>query len=168
MLQKVLGSVVLVASLVLGNAALAQGHDHDEFPEGTLLALEGKDAISKQECALFVMDVGFTGPEQTVDQWYATVLTSYSHGGDAAAAMTVQVHPTKPGTLFGTGANGQDQIVIFLDPQSVSQVASGSHLSSDLTSQDIDLRQAKSFNLKWLHGDHFHTNRCMNLQAHQD
>lgn len=147
MVKQILGVILLTCSLV-GNAAFA--HDHDEFPEGTLLALEGNDAISNQECLLFVTDVGFNGPEQTPDQWYATVQTSYNHGGATAAPFTVKAHPTRPGVLFGTGANGQDQLAIFLDPQ------------------DLDLRNAKSFNLKWLHVDHFHTNRCVNMQVHED
>lgn len=147
MVKQILGALLLACSCV-GNGAFAD--DHDNFPEGTLLALEGSDAISKEECLLFVTDVGFTGPEKTADQWYATVQTSYNHGGATAAPFTVKIHPTKPGVVLGAGANGQDEIAIFLDPQ------------------DLDLRNAKSFNLKWFHVNHFHTNRCDNMQVHED
>ncbi|MEK2688592.1 hypothetical protein [Bdellovibrio sp. GT3] len=149
MFKIALGSAVLVFSL-LANTAIAHGDDHDHggFPEGTLLALEGVDAISKSECMLFVTDVGYTGPEQTPDQWYAVISTSYSHGHAAPTPITVKIHPEKAGVLYGTAANGQDQIAVFLNPQ------------------EIDLRNINSFNLKWLHGDHFHTNRCVNMQVH--
>lgn len=111
----------------------------------TLVELQGQDAANKSECSLFVTEVGFTGPEQTPDQWYARVHTSYDHNGDSPSQILVRMHPSRPGALVGNGANGQDQIAIFLDPQ------------------NLDLNNAKSFNLKWLHGDHFHTNRCVNL-----
>jgi hypothetical protein len=144
----ILTQLLFLGQSLIGNAAFA--HDHDEFPEGTLLALEGADAISKEECSLFVMDVGYTGPEQTDEQWYASVLTSYNHNGASASSITVRKHPTRPGALTGVGANGEDEIAIFLEPQ------------------DLDLRNAKSFNLKWRHDDHFHTNRCLNLEIHKD
>jgi hypothetical protein len=127
--------------------AFAAEHDHDEFPEGTLLALEGVDAISGQECALFVMDV--SAPGTTEDQFYAKVLTSYAHGDDAPEAILIKPVAGKPGVLAGTGSNGKDQLALFLDPT------------------DLNLQNAKSFNLKWLHGTHFHTNRCVRLQIHE-
>lgn len=139
---------ILLAFPLFGNIATAD--NHDGFPEGTLLALEGKDAVSNKDCLLFVTDIGFTGPEQTPEQWYAIVQTSYKHGSASAAPFTIKLHPTKPGILSGTGSNGKDQLAITLDPQA------------------LDLRNVKSFNLKWLHGDHFHTNRCVGMQVHQD
>ncbi|WP_413581666.1 hypothetical protein [Bdellovibrio sp. HCB288] len=149
MLKMVLGSAVLALSL-MAQQAFAHDHDHDHggFPEGTLLALEGEDASTKSACMIFVTEVGYTGSEQTPDQWYAVIATSYSHGHVAASPITVKIHPERAGVLFGTGANGQDQIAVFLNPQ------------------DIDLKNINSFNLKWLHGDHFHTNRCVNMQVH--
>lgn len=141
---------LLAMALVLASGtAFAGDHDHDEFPEGTLLALEGQDAISKEECFLFVTDVGYTGPEQRPDQFFAKVQTNYVHGHDAPAAISVRLHPDRADVLTGLGPNGKDQIAIFLDPAT------------------LDLRNAKSFSLKWLHGSHFHTNRCVNLVVHE-
>ena len=147
---------IILAGFFIGTTAFSfaldhnHDHDHDQFPEGTLQAYEGQDAITGKECLLFITDVGYTGPEHTPAQWYATVLTSYRHDGDGAAPFTVKLHANKPGVLVGAGSNGQDLIALFLDPQ------------------DLNLNNLQSFNLKWLHGDHFHTNRCINLQAHQD
>jgi hypothetical protein len=124
-------------------------HDHHEgWPENTLLALEGQDAITKETCFLFVTDIGYTGPEQTQEQFFAVVQTNYAHGSDKPSPFIVRAVPNKPGVLAGTGASSQDQIALFLDPQ------------------DLDLRNVKSYNLKWLHGNHFHMNRCMNLSVH--
>lgn len=151
--KSTLAKTTLILSLIGASpTAWAEEHDHDHehFPEGTLLALEGQDAVSKADCFLFVTDLGFTGPEQTPAQFFAKVQTSYSHDRDAAQEITVQLHATRPDVLVGTGANGQDQIAIFLDPHT------------------LDLRTAKSFNLKWLHGTHFHTNKCMGLTPHED
>jgi hypothetical protein len=140
-----------VLTLFIGVQSFAQQKhedDHEGWPENTLLALEGQDAITKEECLLFVTEVGYTGPEQTADQFFAVVETSYAHGSDHAAPFTVKAVANKAGVLSGLGSNGQDQIAIFLDPQA------------------LDLRNVKSFNLKWLHGNHFHTNRCVNMTVH--
>ncbi len=120
-----------------------------EIPSGTVLSFEGKDAFSNQPCWLFVTELGYSGPEQTPQHWYAIVQTSYSHGQDRAAAFHLKIHPGRPEVLFATGTNGKDQIAVFLEPA------------------QLDLRNAKSFNLRWMHIDHLHTNRCLNLTVHQ-
>lgn len=132
--------VVLILALFV-NPAFAYS------PEGTLFTLEGKDAGTSEECFLFVIEVGFTGPAQTPDQWYSQILTSYSHDHDSPEPITVRQHPTRPDVLLGTGANGQDEIAIFVNPGI------------------LDLKNAKSYNLKWLHNGHLHTNRCLNLRV---
>lgn len=122
---------------------------HEDFPEGTLLAMEGKDSITAKECFLFVMDLGFTGPEQKPEQFFAKVLTAYSHGQEVPAPIEIRSVAGRAGVLSGTGANGKDQIAVFLDPV------------------HLDLKNIKSFNLKWLHGTHFHTSRCVNMKVHE-
>ncbi len=147
-LFKLVGLLTLLVSV----QTMAQHNHEDEhegWPENILLALEGQDAISKDECLLFVTDVGYTGPEQTAEQFYAVVQTNYAHGADQAAPMTVKAVSGKPNVLMGTGTNGKDQIAIFLN------------------SSDLDLNQITSFNLKWLHGSHYHTNRCVNMVVHE-
>lgn len=143
-------TALMTVSLVFGaTTAVADDHGHGEFPEGTLLALEGRDAISKAECFLFVLDVGYSGPENAPEQFYAKVSTSYSHGHDAAAPIVVKTVAGKPNVLVGTGDNGKDQVAVIFD-QGVT-----------------DLRDAKAFNIKWWHSTHFHTNRCENLSVHE-
>lgn len=139
---KIIAVVIMALTL---NSAFAVAHDQDSFPQDALLILEGQDAVTKEECFLFVMDVS-----QDANAFSAKVLTSYIHGHDTPQAITVQAIPDRPEVLVGTGANGQDQMAIFL------------------SSNNLDLRQANSFNLKWLHGNHFHTNRCLHLQVHED
>jgi hypothetical protein len=136
---------VFLASLFVATTAL--GDSFAGAREFLALTLSGVDASSSERCDLVVTEQGYTGPEQTPDQWYANVTTSYSHDGTTAEPFLLKIHPTRPGVLFGTGSNGQDQLAVFLDPQG------------------LDLQNAKSFNLKWLHGDHIHTNRCVNMSA---
>lgn len=137
---------LFIALALMVTASFAQAADHDDhenFPEGTLLALEGQDAVTKKECALFVTDIG------TVDgRFYAKVVTSYTHNHDHPEEILVGVSPERPDVLIGTGPNGKDQIAIFLG------------------STDADLQTAQSFNFKWWHVNHAHTYRCVNLQRH--
>jgi hypothetical protein len=149
MKAKFLKLVGLLTLMISVQAFAQHDQEHEGWPENTLLALEGQDAISKDDCLLFVTEVGFTGTEQTPDQFFAVVETNYAHGNDHAAPITVKPVANKPGVLAGVGVNGQDQIAIFLTPQ------------------DLDFRNVKSFNLKWLHGSHFHTNRCVNMTVHE-
>jgi hypothetical protein len=148
MKAKLLKLISVMSFLITIQAFAQDGHEHEGWPENTLLALEGQDAVTQDECLLFVTDLGFTGPEQTPDQFFAVIQTNYAHGDAQAAPFTVKIVTNRPGVLSGVGANGQDQIALFLDPQS------------------LDLRNVKSFNLKWLHGNHFHTNRCVNMTVH--
>ena len=147
--------LLIVLNLFIGLQSFAQQQhedDHEGWPENSLIALGGRDANTNEECFLFVTEVGYTGPGQTAEQFFAVIQTNYAHGSDHAAPFTVKTVANKPGVLAGLGSNGQDQIAIFLDPKT------------------LDLRNVKSFNLKWLHGNHFHTNRCvdMNVHSHED
>lgn len=154
-MRHLLKALVISALLLAGasSRASSEDHDHESFPEGTLLALEGRDAITQEECLLFVTDVGYTGAEETADQFYAVVQTSYSHNQDHPQVITVKAKAQKPDILTGLGENGQDQIALFLPAQVAGH---------------IDLRNVNSFNLRWLHGNHFHTSRCINLVVHED
>lgn len=133
--------IVAVTGALSSNLALA----HEQVPNAALWTLKGQDASNQEECFLFVTEVAPANSE-----FYAMVLTSYSHDHEAPQALRVQATPNRPKTLSGTAENGSDQIAIFLG------------------SPELDLRHATAFNLKWLHGNHFHTNRCVNLQVHED
>lgn len=141
-----------LVSLFISTQVFAQHNPegkHKGWPENSLLVLEGQDAISKRDCFLFVTEVGFTGSEQTAEQFFAVIETNYVHGGDKPAPFTIKLLKDKPGVLSGVSNNGKDQIAIFLNPN------------------DLDLRNIKSFNLRWLHGNHYHSNRCVNMNIHQ-
>lgn len=139
--------LILALSLSLSHKALGHGEvSTTQEDSNPLFTLVGQDSKSKEACTLSVLTAGFSGPEETPNQWYALVISSYSHDGDKADAIKVQMDSRKPGILSGLGSNGKDQIVIHLPPDS------------------IDIRLATSFNIKWLHGHHFHTHRCQNLK----
>lgn len=114
-----------------------------------LLVLEGKDVVSRKDCTLYIMDVGFTGPEQTNDQFYAVVQTSYTHDSDRPDAITVTFNSQNNSILSGLGQNQKDQIAVMTEP----------------SSQDLTL--AKSFNLRWFHNNHFDNFRCAQLKVHE-
>lgn len=138
-----LSSVLLIHSPVW--ATQSQDHEHEHFPEGTLLAFEGVDSITQEECFLFVTDVGNANNVKTYK-----VETSYHHDDDHPAAIDVQVSPKNPQWLTGEDAQTQSKIVI------------------QLATDDQDIRTANSYTIKWLHGNHFHTNKCVQLTPHID
>lgn len=143
--------VSLFLGLALCGPVFADNHDdHENFPPGTLVAFEGKDAISGAACMLYVTDRGFTGPENLPTQYYLKVQTSYSHNGDNAGEFNLAPSGAGQSTMAGTAATGSNQLALMFN---------GSYL---------DLKNAKSFNLKWKHGSHFHNSRCNNLVEHVD
>lgn len=144
-----------IGYLVLGLAFCISAHadqpdDHSNFPAGTLVAFEGKDAVSDAPCFLFMTDRGFTGPENLPTQYYLKVQTSYSHNGDNAGEFILAPAGAGQSTMAGTSTTGSNQLALMFN---------GSFL---------DLKNAKSFNLKWKHGSHFHNSRCNNLVEHVD
>ncbi len=144
MSKNVLSSVYALIFLVGGAA-----YGHDEFPEGTLLALEGKDAKTGESCFLFVTETGYRGAEQTPDQWYAKVLTSYNSDYSSERKMSIKLDPTKPGILPGATDDDQYRVVVYSAANSV------------------DLTKVSSFHYRWRHGNHFHTSRCLGTQVHE-
>lgn len=144
-----------IGSLILGLALCVSAvadtpDDHENFPEGTLVAFEGKDAVSGNPCFLFVTDRGFTGPENLPTQYYLKVQTSYSHDNENAGEFNLSPSGAGQSTMAGTSTAGLNQLAVMFN---------GSFL---------DLKNAKSFNLKWKHGNHFHNSRCNNLVEHVD
>jgi hypothetical protein len=142
-------SFAVLILLTFSHFTFASGpHDHENFPEGTLLALEGTDAITQENCFLFVMETGYTGVEQTPDQFYANILTSYHHDDATPAPIQIKLAANKPNVLTGLADNQKDQVAVLL------------------SEAGTDLRKATKFNLKWWHVNHFHTNQCTNLKVH--
>lgn len=144
---------ILATVLFLSTASFAESHDHDDhadFPEGTLIVFEGIDAVSRKECALYVTDI----QQQADGAFIYTAVTSYSHDDDSAGAFQIQVSPSKMDLLLGSADSGNPkaphQLGIFLKQP---------------TGNIVD---AQSFNLRWLHGSHYHTNKCINLVVHED
>lgn len=129
----------LAMALCFPYSVFANDHDHENFPENALLVLEGKDAITKEYCALYIVDISDTSIQ---------VETSYSHGQDQAETIHVPLVLQKKNSLVGASLNGRDQIAIFLP------------------SPSIDIQNAQSFNLKWWHTNHAHTSKCLYLKVH--
>lgn len=134
--SSLVGSAILFA-FFLGASAIAQS---------PLYSLEGQTPNQKP-CALVVLQTGFDGGVETPDRFFAEVTTTDSHGGQGHLPLRVKMLAGKAGTLFGKSPDGKDQIAIQLDPP-----------------LPLDLKNAKSFNLKWLHGSHYHTLQCGQLR----
>ncbi len=148
---KTLNKSLLVLATLFLFSSLSAATTKSAYPDNTLLVLKGEmGSVRKRDCFLYVTDFGYKGPEQKDNQFFAEVLTSFSHSGDSPDPIEVSVTPNRTDTLSGKGSNGKDEIVIFLDPKT------------------LDLYNAKSFNLKWWHRNHFDTFRCTNLKVHED
>ncbi|MFP5519273.1 MAG: hypothetical protein ACLGGX_05175 [Bdellovibrionia bacterium] len=132
------------------NIAFASQGDHDHadenFPEDALLILEGADAIDQTECFLFVLETGFNGSASS-QNYYLKVQSSYVHGTEASPAFVLTKHSKNADTYMGT--TGQDSLAVVFK------------------SNSIDPREIKQFSIRWLHGSHYHTNRCQDLKPHQ-
>jgi hypothetical protein len=106
------------------------------------LVFSGADASNQRACHLYVHESG----KDSGGVFFAKVSTSYAHSGETADPIVVKEDPARPRTLSGIGANGKDQLVVFLD-------------------QGIpDLQSASSYNLRWWHVNHFHNHRCQQLR----
>lgn len=130
----------LGVSLALA-AAQAQGFGSWDPRNSRPSKYQGVDQATKQACTLTVLEVS-----ETPQGVRATVETSYSHLGESPEAFRVEGVPNRAGVLSGFGSNGKDQLVLFFEPT------------------QIDFQNLRSFNLRWLHRGHFHTERCLNLK----
>lgn len=132
-------ATILLSPLALESKALAANPI-----EGAILVLGGQDAASREPCFLYVLEVLVS--ESDPANSLVKLTTSYSHDGEAAEPFLVSPLASSPLVLTGIGENGEDQLAVFLFE------AGG------------DLTKARAFNLKWLHGNHFHTNKCLGLK----
>jgi hypothetical protein len=135
-------ALVLLSAWAVGIGA--QQPPHAEFPEGTLLALEGQDVISKKECLLFILEVPGEGQD-----FPARVSTSYGHGTDGPGEFILQRDPQNPRLAIGSKDDGKNRIAVMLD-------------------QEGSLLGARGFNLRWWHINHPHNYNCQGLKPHQE
>jgi hypothetical protein len=132
-----------ILALVLGSGlALAAG-------EATY---KGVDSKTKKECVLKVEKTYHSGNTGNWVDFRADASTSYSH--DSASPGTVTVSPSSEGgkdlKKYLKGKNSDDttlEVTLKTD--------------EDFTSPDF-------YRIVWKHGNHSHTNKCINLKLHSN
>lgn len=107
------------------------------------LTLRGRDRTSNQACELRVLRVFEEGAGDPSERFRAEVQTSYSHENELPPTFVLSL--AEPGVLLGT------------DP------VDGDSLRVTLPLGAPDLRSARAYRLRWLHGDHFHDSVCLSL-----
>lgn len=107
--------------------------------------LRGVDRISRQPCTLNVLNVYEEGAGTPEERLRAEVQTSYAHDGEAPPTFVLKF--TEPGVLTGSDAAGENTLRVTMPAGST------------------DLRTARAYRLRWLHGDHFHDSVCLQLVA---
>ncbi|GEM_PF-3489639 len=144
---------VLVTLAMATLVARGQEHSHEGFPEDALLILEGADSITKQDCYLFVLDIGNTQADPSAppsrESFWVKVVTSYGHGTESHLPFVLKAMPNRNDLLTGLGDNQKDAMAVFISQGS------------------LDMTQTQSFNLKWWHVNHFHNFRCEHLKVHE-
>jgi hypothetical protein len=105
--------------------------------------LTGRDRISGQPCSLNILNISEDGSGTPTERFRAQVQTTYSHEG--ATPPVFEIRFAEPGVLVGTDPSGE------------------SNLRVTLPAGSLDLREARAFRLRWLHGDHFHDSVCLQL-----
>lgn len=142
---------ILILTLFVHGLSFAQSqqHDHDKFPEDTLLAFEGRDAITNDECFLFITGAGRAAVYEEGMNY--VVETSYSHNGDKAPKILVKQDPKNPDYFTGEDAVTKSKIAIKAKDNETNE-----------------LKNWDSFIIKWLHGNHYHSNKCIDLVVHED
>lgn len=142
MTLSIFASCLMISTFLLTPYARSQNFGFGSFRGSAQPSLfDGVDQATKQPCSLFILEFN-----ETPQGVRAKAETSYSHQGEKPEAFQVSGVPNKAGVLSGIGTNGKDQLVLFFEPS------------------QIELRNLKFFNLRWLHRGHFHTERCLNLQ----
>jgi hypothetical protein len=113
------------------------GLDHDAQP---LYEFVGVIPFNGLACNLLVISQSGLGP-----QWSAVIEVGDHHDGATAGSIKVTKHASLATALSGKGISAQSEILITVTDQN-------------------DIRTATSFNLKWLHGTHWHPLKCVNLK----
>jgi hypothetical protein len=123
----------------------------DPTPEPVApIKYEGRDRRDPRfVCKLEISEVGFVGDEVSHQNLKAIVKTNYAHDGAQAPALEVKYQgPSSDGrfSLF-KGEDEQGNVVRLVLPPAVT-----------------DFLTVDQYAVRWLHGDHFHTNTCIQLK----
>lgn len=138
---------ILILTFIFSNASLAQKDDHSNFPQDAILILEGYDPVKRSDCFLFVKSIEFVGGEVLPSQMIAKVQTSFSHGKDGSPNFEIRQVSGKENMMAGQVGKSQ--------------------LAVEFQTTDLDFALVKEYSLRWLHGNHFHNGKCLNLKEHK-
>lgn len=127
---------LLLVSMFVSQGILAQ------FQE---VEYRGRDKNTNAPCKLYVTGAGFMNQVQSPENYFLNVLPrGFSHDGDSSGPFTLKPVAGKPNILHSH--NGADEMVLFFE--------NGDFLTG----------VPSGFNVKWLHGNHYHYDACRELQ----
>lgn len=120
-------------------------NSHFAFAQFEKIEYRGRDKNTNAPCKLYVNNAGFTSDNQVPENYFMDVLPKgFSHGIDSSGPFTLRPYQGNPNILFSQ--NGYDEMVLFFE--------NGDYLNGTPT----------GYNVKWLHGNHYHYDICRNLQ----
>jgi hypothetical protein len=105
----------------------------------------GRDKNTNAPCKLYVTNAGYLTEDQSPESNFLDVVPrGFSHGGDSSGPFTLRPFSGNSQILYSH--NGSDEMVLFFE--------NGDFLSGS----------PSGYNIKWLHGNHYHYDVCRNMQ----
>ena len=132
--------ILLILCLVTSNLAMAVLHDEMIF--------NGKAKNTGKPCTLKVFSLTETATPFTV-QVEATIYDPNESTNEIFEFTVKKTNSTQGFNVFSGGMVGKDQLNIFA-PQTSDR-----------------LTKPNKFSVKWLHGDHFHSEQCEGLTLNE-
>jgi hypothetical protein len=74
--------------------------------------------------------------------------TSYAHGKDKSPVFEIRQVAGSENLMMGRVGKSQ--------------------LAVEFQTTDLDFQTVKEYSVRWLHGNHYHNARCLQLKEHQD
>jgi len=128
--------IILIVSFFVSESLLAQVQQ---------VVYVGRDKNTNAPCKLYVNNVGYKNDQRVPENFYMDVLPrGFSHGIDSAGPFRLGTVADKPNILYSL--QNADEMVLFFE--------NGDYLTGE----------PSGFNVKWLHGNHFHYDVCRNLR----
>jgi hypothetical protein len=101
------------------------------------------------QCQLTITEIGYSGPEQRLDQYYAQVQTNYAHAGEASPVFHVRF-----------SRYSQDGKFLLFE----GRTNNGDILRIQVPKNHLSVENAIEYRLRWLHDDHYHQSTCTSLK----
>ena len=106
---------------------------------------DGRNPQTNAPCILYVINSGYLNDSQERQDFFMEVeAKGFSHNGDSPGPVVLRPVQNRPNVLFSK-TESEDMVLFF----SNNDFLQGSPIG---------------FNLRWLHGNHYHYESCQNLK----